>query len=148
MTDRRTRTANARVLLAGRANGQALVLTEPLSFWGGLDVESGCIVDRRHPQRGQCVTGRVLIMPAGRGSSSSSSILAECLRQRTGPAAIVLAEADQIVLLGALVVSLLDGVRCPVLVVARNDYSALDTSDHVTIDEQGRLVIEAAGALT
>jgi predicted aconitase with swiveling domain len=66
----------ARTLVAGQASGPALVLEEPLSFWGGVDTETGDIVDVHHPQRGENVSGRVLVMPSGRGSSSSSSVLA------------------------------------------------------------------------
>ena len=67
------------MLLTGDAAGEALVLAEPLSFWGGVDPVTGTVIDARHPQRGECVAGRVLVMPAGRGSSSSSSVLAETL---------------------------------------------------------------------
>jgi predicted aconitase with swiveling domain len=103
--------------VAGEATGSALVLEEPLSFWGGLDPATGRLVDPRHPQRGVIITGRVLVMPSGRGSSSSSSILAESIRLRTAPAAIVLAEPDQIVALGAIVARELYGVRMPVVTV-------------------------------
>ncbi len=110
-----------RVLLAGTAAGTAMVLGEPLSFWGGLDSETGEIIDRRHPQSGETVTGRVLVMPHGRGSSSSSSVLAEAIRLGTAPVAIVLEEPDEIVLLGALVAEELYGKTCPVIVSSRYD---------------------------
>ena len=61
-----------RTLAAGEARGLALVLDEPLSFWGGVDPESGRVIDVHHPQLGVEVTGRVLVMPSGRGSSSRS----------------------------------------------------------------------------
>ncbi|HEX6988308.1 MAG TPA: DUF126 domain-containing protein, partial [Bacillota bacterium] len=73
-------------LVDGTASGPLLRLDEPLSFWGGLDPASGRIIDRRHPQHGLAVTGRVLLMPGGRGSSSSSTVLAEAIRLGTGPA--------------------------------------------------------------
>lgn len=88
-------TATGRALLAGAAAGSALVLDEPLSFWGGLDPGTGKIVDQRHPQVGTAISGRVLVMPSGRGSSSSSSVLAESLRAGTGPAAVLLREPDE-----------------------------------------------------
>lgn len=93
-----------------------LELSEPLSFWGGLDPSSGEIIDVHHPQRGENVKGVVLHMPGGRGSSSSPSVLAEALRLGNGPKAIVLQEADPIVWLGAFVAELLYGIRCPVTV--------------------------------
>ena len=52
----------ARTLVAGTAEGRALVLDEPLSFWGGVDPGTGDIIDPRHPQRGANVAGRILVM--------------------------------------------------------------------------------------
>ena len=91
-----------------------LELTQPLSFWGGLDPTTGEIIDVHHPQRGENVTGVILRMPSGRGSSSSPSVLAEALRLGHGPKAIVLEENDPIVWLGAFVAELLYGIKCPV----------------------------------
>ena len=101
------------VLVAGVAAGPVLVLEEPLSFWGGLDPASGAIIDRRHPQVGRIVTGAVLLMPHGRGSSSSSAVLAEAIRLGTAPAAIVMRETDPIVMLGSLVAADLYGIPAP-----------------------------------
>ena len=71
-------------LVAGSASGAPLRLDEPLSFWGGLEPATGLIVDRWHPQRQANVAGRVLMMPAGRGSSSGSAALAEAIRLGAG----------------------------------------------------------------
>jgi predicted aconitase with swiveling domain len=109
------RTITGRVLVAGEATGNALVLEEPLSFWGGLDPTTGRLVDPHHPQRGALLTGRILVMPAGRGSSSSSSVLAEAIRLGTASAAIVLGEPDPIVAIGAIVARELYGVALPVV---------------------------------
>jgi predicted aconitase with swiveling domain len=109
-------TSAARAYAAGRAHGPALVLSEPLSLWGGVDVASGRIIDRAHPQRGACITGSILVMPGGRGSSSSASILAECIRRGTGPAGILLATPDPILTVGAIVARALYGVELPIVV--------------------------------
>jgi predicted aconitase with swiveling domain len=93
-----------------------LILTAPLSFWGGIDPETGKIIDVHHPQLGAIIAGKVLVMPSGRGSSSSSTVLAEALRLGKGPAAIVLDQPDPIIWLGAYVAELLYGVVCPVTV--------------------------------
>jgi predicted aconitase with swiveling domain len=103
--------------VSGEASGRALVLNTSLSLWGGLDPETGDIIDQRHPQWGQNVTGRVLVMPVGKGSSSASSILLEAVRLGKAPAAIVLAEPDGILALGAAVARELYG-RAPAVVVA------------------------------
>jgi len=114
--------AEARTLVAGHATGIALVLDEPLSFWGGLDPATGILIDSHHPQRGASLTGRVLLMPSGRGSSSSSYVLAEAIRAGTAPAAIVLLEADGIVALGAIVARELYGSSMPVITLDRRSY--------------------------
>ncbi|MDP2623957.1 MAG: DUF126 domain-containing protein [Actinomycetota bacterium] len=128
------------VMLAGSASGEVLVLDEPLSMWGGLDPTTGEIIDRRHPQAGAVVSGRILVMPTGRGSSSSSTVLAEAIRIGTAPAAIVLAEADDIVLLGAIVAEELYGKTCPVLVVDAETFGALTTGMVVEVTERGLFV--------
>lgn len=110
-------------LVEGSASGDALVLDEPLSFWGGLDPLTGEIVEVNHPQRGQRVTGRILVMPSGRGSSSSATVLAEAIRLGTGPAGIVLGEPDQIIAIGALVAAELYGTRIPVVVAVGDELS-------------------------
>ncbi|MEO6212223.1 MAG: DUF126 domain-containing protein [Vicinamibacterales bacterium] len=109
-------TITARTYAAGEAEGLALVLAEPLSFWGGIDVETGNVIDRSHPDLGRSVTGRVLVMPGARGSSSASAVLAETIRRGTGPAGIILAVADPILTVGAIVAQHLYGRRCPIVV--------------------------------
>ena len=129
----------ARVLVQGTASGPVLVLEEPLSFWGGVDPSSGNIIDRRHPQHGRLVTGTVMVMPHGRGSSSSSYVLAELIRGRIGPAGIVTAEPDPIIVLGSLVAAeLYPDRRCPVVVVSER-YSDLQQATHVVIQPDGTI---------
>lgn len=93
-----------------------VVRIAPLSFWGGVDAASGRIVDPHHPDFGLSLAGKIVVMPRTRGSSSSSSVLAECIRRGSAPAAIVLEEADPIILIGALVAEELYGIRMPVLI--------------------------------
>jgi len=108
----------AQAFTPGEAEADALVLTEPLSFWGGVDVATGRIIDHSHPDLGAVISGRVLVMPGGRGSSSSASVFAESIRRGTGPSAVVLATPDPILTVGALVAHSLYGLRCPVVVCA------------------------------
>jgi predicted aconitase with swiveling domain len=115
------------------------VLDEPLSFWGGLDPTTGEIVDRHHPQSGTSVTGSVLVMPSGRGSSSSSTVLAEAIRSGTAPAAILLREPDGIVALGAIVAEELYGRTMPVLLLGPG---AVIASGAEIVIEEGALSVE------
>jgi len=111
-------------LTPGRAAARCLVLTSPLSFWGGTD--SQCRVsDVRHPQFGADLAGRVLVMETGRGSSSSASVLAEQIRTHVAPAAIILGEADPILVVGAMVAFELYGLTLPIVVVERAELSRL-----------------------
>ncbi len=108
-----TEPATARMLAPGVATGEVLVLDEALSFWGGFDPKTGLLIDTHHPQAGAALTGRVLVMASGRGSSSSSYVFAEAIRAGTAPAAVVLGETDTIVALGAIVASELYGIEVP-----------------------------------
>ena len=94
----------AEVLVPGRpGRGPALILSAPISFWGGVDPKSGRIADVRHPECGQSVAGTVLFLPGTIGSSSASAVLMELVHGGHAPAALVLHEADAILLLGLIV---------------------------------------------
>jgi predicted aconitase with swiveling domain len=125
---------SAATLAAGTVHGPLLRLDAPLSLWGGVDVRSGTIIDETHPQRGATVKGRILAMPGGRGSSSSSSALVECVRLGTAPLAIILTRHDPILLIGALVAEDLYGVRLPLIVIGEHDWANLSDGEELEID--------------
>jgi len=129
--------SDAEVLIAGEAAGPLLVLDQPLSFWGGVHEATGIITDTHHPQHGQPVAGSILLLPAGRGSSSSSSVLAELIRAGTGPSAILLGTTDPIIALGALVAEALYQKTVPVVVLPSDAYRAVATV-------RGRIRLQAA----
>jgi predicted aconitase with swiveling domain len=128
-----TRLIPAVALTPGAASGAPLQLEEPLSFWGGLDPTTGRIIDRWHPQLNQNVAGRVLMMPAGRGSSSGSAALAEAIRTGVGPTAILLLKRDPIVIVGAMVAAELYRRDCPVLLANERDWESLATASRLTV---------------
>jgi predicted aconitase with swiveling domain len=115
----------ALTLCPGDGNGELLVLDEPLSFWGGTDLHTGIITDVHHSQRGISLSGRVLAMTASRGSSSSSSVLAEQIRAGVGPAAIIVSERDAILTLGALAAAEIYGVALPIVLVEAQTMASL-----------------------
>ena len=129
------------VLVAGTANGCVLVLDEPLSFWGGLDPSTGRVTDKRHPQAGETISGVILAMETGRGSSSSSNGLAEAIRRGTAPAAIVLLEPDEILVIGALVAEELYGTTVPIVVVDETTFRSLRNGTDASIDSSGHLSV-------
>lgn len=107
---------NFDVVVAGEAQGELVVLDEPLSLWGGFDPETGEIIDTSHPQTGVGLSGRIVAMPHGRGSSSSSAVLAEAMRLGTAPAGFLLAVPDGILSAGSIVGAMLYGVSCPIAI--------------------------------
>ena len=123
----------ARSLVAGEAEGIIAAWSVPLSFWGGFDAETGRVIDRSHPAFGSDISGRVLVMPTGRGSSSASSVLAEAIRRGTAPAAIILMVADPIITVGAIVAQKLYGKTCPVVTCERADVGKLAEGRHARI---------------
>jgi predicted aconitase with swiveling domain len=120
----------------------ALVLQEPLSMWGGVDPATGAIVDVRHPQRGTFIKGRVLVMGSVRGSSSSSSVLAESVRVGSAPAAILLGEPDLILAVGAAVAEGLYGVRVPIVNLGPAELNAIPDGALVTVHEGGEVTLQ------
>ena len=110
---------------AGEGRGRLLVLERPLSFWGGVDPETGRVSDPRHPQFGESVSGRILVMERAIGSSSSSAIMLELLRNDVAPAAIVLGSTDAILVLGVLVAEELGYPSIPLIDVGREGFERL-----------------------
>jgi predicted aconitase with swiveling domain len=121
---------------SGEASGPVLKLDEPVSFWGGIGPE-GTIIDVHHPQHGAVVTGRILVMRTGRGSSSGAYVLAELLREGLAPAALVLTEPDGIVATGALVAAELYDARMPIVVVSAEDYESIENGVTASITMDG-----------
>jgi predicted aconitase with swiveling domain len=128
-------------LTSGDARGRSCHLDEPLSFWGGTD-SAGMIVDAHHPQCGTSLVGRVVLMQAGRGSSSSASVLAEQIRAGAAPAAVVMSEADAVLVLGVLVAEELYGQVLPIVVGRPADLATIpDGIDvHVEAGDQGGVI--------
>lgn len=95
----------AEPLIATRetVTGPLMALTAPLSFWGGVDPATGRIIQVRHPQCGETISGAILALPGTIGSSSSSAVLLELIRLGIAPAALLLDQPDAILLIGCVV---------------------------------------------
>lgn len=113
---------------------KALVLGEPLSLWGGMDPATGVVIDPHHPRHGANLAGRAVVMPAGRGSSSSASTLAEAARLGTAPAAFLLAEPDLILAIGSAVAEELYGATIPVRVLPDDAFGAIVDGQEIELD--------------
>ena len=138
-------TMPATTLVAGRAHGRTLKLTEPLNAWGGLDPDTGVIVHHSHPQRGQSLAGRVLVMQESRGSGTNAQVFAQAWSTGNGPVAVVLAAPDYVLCVGAVVSHELYGVVCPVVVVDADHYNALGDGETVAVaasDTQATVTVQ------
>ena len=124
---------HAECLVPGEAEGRVTALARPLSLWGGFDPERGTVSDVNHPDHGAVISGCILVMPGGRGSSSSSSVLLESARLGRHPLAIVIVEPDPILAVGALVSADLYGVSIPVVRVSSENLSRISRMERVRI---------------
>lgn len=124
----------ARPLVAGDAQGELLFADVGLSFWGGVDPFSGEVIDRHHPLSGQVIAGRVLALPSGRGSCTGSSVLLELILNGHAPAALVLAQPDEILSLGALVAQALFDRGLPVLCIGEQAFERLRQARFVRVE--------------
>lgn len=112
-------------LVEGAGHGALLFADVGLSFWGGVDPMTGAVIDQHHPLCGQSLAGRVLAIPSGRGSCTGSSVMMELISNGHAPAALVLAEPDEILTLGVLVAQTFFQRSLPVLCIGREAFSAL-----------------------
>ncbi len=129
----------AKVLHPGAAEGEVLWLDEPLSFWGGFDPATGLILDSNHPQSGRCITDKVLVLPATRGSGGTPGGVAEAIRLGTAPNAIIMAVADANVTIGAAVAEKLYGLTCPVLEVSQSAFTSLQHAENISLTPDGQI---------
>jgi predicted aconitase/predicted aconitase with swiveling domain len=123
-----------RSLVAGAAQGALLFADVGLSFWGGVDASSGEVIDRHHSLSGEYLSGCVLAIPSGRGSCTGSSVLMELISNGHAPAALVLAEPDEILTLGVLVAQTIFARSLPVLCIGREAFATLGDHAFARVD--------------
>ena len=123
-----------RSLVEGAAQGALLFADVGLSFWGGVDSASGEVIDRHHPLSGEFLSGCVLAIPSGRGSCTGSSVLMELISNGHAPAALVLAEPDEILTLGVLVAQTIFARSLPVLCIGREAFATLRDHAFARVD--------------
>jgi predicted aconitase with swiveling domain len=92
-----------RAIYRGKAQGLALVSGAPIGFLGGVDPDTGTVVEHGHPLQGQSIAGKVLVFPTGKGSTVGSYTLYRLARQGLAPAAMVNAHSEAIVAVGAII---------------------------------------------
>ncbi|GAB4519056.1 MAG: DUF126 domain-containing protein [Anaerolineae bacterium] len=103
MAERDAVRLQGRVIRAGEAEGAALVSPAPISFLGGVDPETGVVIEPGHPLEGQSVAGKVLVFPHGKGSTVGSYTLLRLRHAGCAPVALINAESEPIVAVGAII---------------------------------------------
>lgn len=92
-----------RKIFGGKAEGEALVSKEGISFYGGVDPDTGVVTERGHPLEGQSITGKVLVFPVGKGSTVGSYTIYRLKKNGKAPSAIINKECETVVAVGAII---------------------------------------------
>lgn len=142
------RILSGRPIVAGSAEGTALVSREPISFWGGVSPRTGEIIDRRHELSGAVVTGRVFVFPQGKGSSTASAVLLDSIKSGVAPAAIINLKVDPILALGSIVADELYHQLIPIVVLAEKDFFTIKQGDYLTVKLDGTVVVNVNSCRT
>jgi predicted aconitase with swiveling domain len=122
----------------GCASGEALVTKEPISFLGNVNPETGIVVDPEHELHGQCIAGKVLIFPSGKGSTVGSYVIYQLKKRELAPVAMINIRSEPIVAVGAVI----SGI--PLVDRVPEDILTLKDGVLVTVDADRELVRIAA----
>jgi len=133
------RVIRGRAVVAGAAEGEALVTSDALSFWGGYDFHTGEIIDKHHPLAGVRAAGRILAVPFSKGSSTTTAVLLEAVRAGTAPAAIVTTGTDSFFALASIVADVMYGKPFPVIALDADDFASLKTGEYLTVEVSGAI---------
>jgi hypothetical protein len=115
-----------RLIYKGTAEGKALVTSQPLSFYGGVDPNSGVVIEKGHELQGQSVKGKILVFPTGKGSTVGSYTMYRMKRNGTAPLGIVNEECETIIAVGAII----SEIPC----VDKVDISKIKTGEKIKIE--------------
>ena len=101
--DREMEQLKGRIIYRGKAEGEALTTIQPISFYGGVDPNTGVVIEKGHALQGQSVKGKILVFPQGKGSTVGSYTLYRLKKNGVAPAGMVNRECETIVAVGAII---------------------------------------------
>jgi predicted aconitase with swiveling domain len=116
-----------RIIYRGKAEGEALVTSMPISFYGGVDPNTGVVIEKGHELESQSVKDRILVFPQGKGSTVGSYTLFRLKKNGASPAGIINRECETIIAVGTII----SEIPC----VDKIDTSKIKTGDHVKIQD-------------
>lgn len=122
-----------RSIFSGTAQGEALVTSQAISFFGGIDPETGVVVERGHELEGQCIAGRVLVFPTGKGSTVGSYTLYRLKHNGHAPLAILNAECETITAVGCIIAEIVCVDQLPIHNILTGSLVRID-NDLVSIE--------------
>ena len=93
---------SCRNIAKGKGKGELIVSSEPISFLGGVDPETGIIIDHTNELKGECIKDKVLFIPGGKGSTVGSYVIFQMMKNDTAPNAIICLNAEPIIATGAI----------------------------------------------
>jgi predicted aconitase with swiveling domain len=116
-----------RIIYKGKAQGEALVTSMPISFYGGVDPNTGVVIEKGHELQGISVKDKILVFPQGKGSTVGSYTLYRMKKNGTTPAAMINKETETIVAVGAII--------SEIPFVDKVDISKIKTGDKVSVED-------------
>ena len=95
-----------RIIKQGQAQGELLYSAEPISFFGGVDADTGIVTEKGHPLFGRCIAQKILVFPQGKGSTVGSYSLLRLAKNGVAPAAIINRECETVVAVGCIIANI------------------------------------------
>lgn len=130
-------------VVLGNAEGQIISTDMPISFWGGVDPESGLIIDPRHDLFNQSVSGKVIVFPYAKGSSGTSAIFLELAHNQKAPSALVNLESEALLISGPILCKYLCGLEIPIANVDKVSFTLLKSGEHAVVNTyRGKIYLD------
>ena len=121
-----------RTICPGKAEGEAIVSSEPIGFYGGIDIKTGIVIEKGHPLEGKSVKDKILVFPCGKGSTVGSYVIYGIKKNNVAPAGIINKETETIVATGVI----LAGIPC----VDQIDIEKIKNGDKIKLDADNATV--------
>ena len=124
-----------RTISKGKISGKTIVTRDSISFLGGVDPKTGVVIDKKHELFNQCITGKILVIPSGKGSTVGSYVIYQMIKNNTAPKAIICQKAEPIIAIGAIIskIPMVDNPEVDIVDTLENDVC-------VTVDADNSLI--------
>ncbi len=124
-----------RMISKGKNSGELLVTKDPISFLGGVDPNTGIVIDKKHELYNQCITDKILVIPSGKGSTVGSYVIYQMAKNKTAPKAIICQHAEPIIAIGAIIskIPMVDNPEVDII-------NYVKTNDKITVDADNSII--------